>query len=361
MSSLILAENVLLEAASVVASSSPAGFEIENAFDGLLGDWWQPGDADHSFVATFPTAATISAIGIGGHNLGTKTCHVTVEVDSGSGYVQAAFFAVLSDADFVYQFPPVSGTSVRVIISSGIGYRISHIALGTPEEISGYLTPAFTPPHLAVNREISTSLSVKGLPLSRSATTKMIEVDANYSQVSPSWSDVNWVSIYGFSLEQPVFFAWDIDQHPDQIVLCWTDDSIRPSYSDTLYQQIRFRAMAYKAEMSELVKLVGIADLDEVTESSSIAVAFTGGSYQLIVVFSGDDLSDASALTVSLSSGSYDDVTASSGDALTDSSTVDVAFSSGSYDNVTASSGDALTDSSTVSVAFTGGSYDLVS
>lgn len=126
-------KNLFDSATTVTASSSPAGFEKENAYDWKLFDFWKPGAGTQTLSATFAAPVTANYFAFYGHNLGSERTALRLQYSTaGSGgpwtSVQAstdvAFFDAALEELRMYRW----GGAAWSLVGAGL----SIVGAGTP-------------------------------------------------------------------------------------------------------------------------------------------------------------------------------------------------------------------------------------
>jgi hypothetical protein len=256
MTNPVLAIDNMYETASVVAvSSEVAGFEKENAYDGLLSDYWQPNSGtSHTLDVDMGSAVSVDLFGFYSSDFYTltgATCELYYS-DNNSTWTLATGGTIT---------PTTASPKLKLSTSASHRYwrlqfdttgaeqpKIQHAYIGVQTEIERGLTIGFRPVALGSENKAVNSESVSGSFLGRSTKKTSIASMLDFDNVSQTWMRTNWPTILAALESKPFMLLPQPDDYTDEAAFCWTDGNIvTPSYSD--FDHMRF-SISIKARIT---------------------------------------------------------------------------------------------------------------
>lgn len=154
-------DNVFLNG-TVTASSEATNGEVENALEDSTWDYWTPTSSTGSINLSLASSATVSALAIASHNLGSN--NATISLDDSSGTPTQLFsISPADDRTIIVLFDSTTSDDFTFYIDSAdAACSIGNIFLGDPLVLTNGILPGYTPLWMADNIELLESMSVSG-------------------------------------------------------------------------------------------------------------------------------------------------------------------------------------------------------
>lgn len=215
------------------ASETTAGPATNLANPDTVGGWISGSTAEQLVTVTGLTGES-DYIGIARHNLGSTGATVSVEgltAESSPSWVEVfegALFA--DDAPVVLQFEKDFYTGLRVrIIPDGTAPRAAVLYAGELLAMQKGLQPGHTPLSKGQDTELATGRSEAGEHLGAIVVGQSLSSRADFRLLTAAWYAENMASfIAAANLGAPFFFAWDPENHPEDVAYCWLTTPARP-------------------------------------------------------------------------------------------------------------------------------------
>lgn len=214
-----------------------------NAVSGTTFDYWKPNvtATTAQFQVTFPTARTISFVGIAAHSLGTLGATISVQrstnggvnwSDAGAGTIVAidnnviGFRMVTSGNDAADWRINITGLTAGANLFIGVIFFGSDLVI--PTRFYGGFSPAIVPTEVQLQSNVSVGGNLLGSQVIGQGST----LAAQLRHLDPAF--VRGASFMGFmrhfNAGKGLFFAWRPTLYADDIHYCWRDGNpIRPA------------------------------------------------------------------------------------------------------------------------------------
>lgn len=229
---------------TVTASSDQTNYEKENAIDWKRYDWWKPTTTGtHWIRASFASAKDADYMAISGHNLHEVGGSVRPQysTDGGSSWsYAAAAVAPTTDKTIFVEFTSVNAADWRIEVITTTGQSLIGVAsIGEMMELQTGFKSGFEPPTLARDHKYYTSVSEGGVFIGRSLRQITYSTSINLSMLTPEWVRTTWTDFLDHAQTKPFFFSWDTENHSDEAVFAWVNNSIpKPSYSSNIRMSV---------------------------------------------------------------------------------------------------------------------------
>lgn len=175
---LILWDNTLLDG-TVAASTEATGFEVENALTNSTFDFWKPTTTSGTITLALSSSATVSALGIAAHDLGTQGATVTIKETSGTP-VTLATVSPADDSTILILFDSTTSTNFQIEITGATAaFSIGSISLGSPIIFETGIVPSYTPLWMSENIELLQNTSLGGQFFQNRIIRKSAETSVN--------------------------------------------------------------------------------------------------------------------------------------------------------------------------------------
>jgi len=211
-----------LFSASWSASSQEADFPPEALGNAMTVRRWRA-TADPSSVTASFSPQKINYVGIAAHNL--RGANVSLELDGET----IASFSPTGDQAIMILFEAKTATEIKLTIS-GVTAEIGVIYAGQVLAMDRPFYSGHTPVRLARTTVTRPRQSESGEFLSMTRRRRGFETSATWRHLPDDWYRENFDPFVEHVTTLPFFFAWNPDEHPDDVVYAWTSDEIRPTY-----------------------------------------------------------------------------------------------------------------------------------
>lgn len=154
-------DNVFLDG-TVTASTEATNGEVENALEDSTWDFWTPTASTANINLSLSSSATVSALAIASHNLGSK--NATISLDESEGTSSQLFsISPTDDSPVLVLFDSTTANDFTFYIDSAdAACSIGNIFLGDPLVLTDGILPGYTPLWMSENIELLESMSVSG-------------------------------------------------------------------------------------------------------------------------------------------------------------------------------------------------------
>lgn len=211
-----------LFSASWSASSQETDFPPEALGNAMTVRRWKATSSTSSVSANF-SPQQINYVGIAAHNL--RGASVTLEV----GGESVATFSPTGDQAIMVLFESRSASSIELSIS-GVTAEIGVLYAGNVLVMERPFYSGHTPVRLARTTVTRPRQSESGEYLSMTRRRRGFETSASWRHLPDDWYRENFDPFVEHATTLPFFFAWNPEEHPDDVVYAWTSDDIRPTY-----------------------------------------------------------------------------------------------------------------------------------
>lgn len=251
MNPVICYENLIESAASITVTAEAAGFEKENAYDGLTFDHWRASAAGtNDYTVDLGSAQPVDYWALYGHDLADYAGSVTFQYSSDN-------FAADVNTVGAAVTPSDSGAIVRAFDSISARYwRFRFVTTGTPASIAALAFGArltlpeapgvgFIPPTLSYDDEVTNQRAEGGAFLGRSLRRYGGQTELTFDLMPPAWVRTDWAPFLAHARIKPFFISWDAENYPAEAAFCYTDGRLEaPSYSHSLYMRVSIKVKA---------------------------------------------------------------------------------------------------------------------
>lgn len=217
----VVAYRNLLESGVVTASSEAAGFEKENAFDGIGTDYWMPAAGGVNWIqATTPVSEDVDYVAIGRHTLGTESAECVIQHWNGAAWTNSCDpFTPVDDDVLLVLFDAVSNTQHRLHINCAGTPRVGALSFGRRLTMEQGIFAGHAPEKLNRVNRVSGGRTEGGAFLPSNIVRSGVDSRISLSHLSASFvfAEVDPLMRH---LEQrkPFFWAWRPLGFPDQVV-----------------------------------------------------------------------------------------------------------------------------------------------
>jgi len=216
-------ENTLLNG-SATATSDTVG--SANMLTPSTYDKWRP-VLDPSDCTLIGVSKLCNYVGIAAHNLSGATIVVNIsnggaltEIYNGVAPSNKPLRIGFTESTYDRVFIDVSGTTVAEI---GVVYLGKELEMMRPN-YSGY-----SPATLSSKDVFTPQMSDGGQFLGKQLVRKGFATQANFQHLTYEWYESEFQPFVEAAKTTPYFWAWNLQEHPNEIVFGWTNENIKPS------------------------------------------------------------------------------------------------------------------------------------
>lgn len=210
---------------NVAASSADADFPVTNvANPATFLKWKATSTAANTLTVSGLSGSTTNYVGIAAHNLGSKAIPVTIQGDSGAGFVTIVQATTLTDDQpTIFRFPSgVAYTSVRLSLGTGTdAAQIGVVYVGTLLALQRRIYVGHTPIKFGRSTKIVNGMSESGQYLGRIITGQSRESAFSLQNMTPGWYRKNFDPFLVAAKDTPFFWAWRPFSFPLEVGYCW--------------------------------------------------------------------------------------------------------------------------------------------
>ena len=242
---LVLFDNILLDG-TVTATTEAVDAEVDNLLTDSTFDFWKPTTTSGTVSLSLGVAATASALGIAGHDLGTQGATVVVK----RGVTTVATINPTDDSTIIILFASGSDTAYSVEISGATAAPyISNLFLGVPLVFESGIIPAYTPLWMAEEVELLMNESLGGQFFQNRVIRKSANTSVNLNILDRTF--VEGTGFQGFRRHyndgRTFFFAAGPSNFEDDGSFCRrSGDTLKPTFAnDGIFYQVGMQLEAY--------------------------------------------------------------------------------------------------------------------
>ena len=231
----------LVKTATITVTSTATGFDKENLKSYKTSSWWQANAAGTVYVTfDFGSAVAFDCWGIVGHNLTDNSGTIKPQ------YSTDNFAADINDFDTV-QTPSENETIFRKvtsvtrryarfeIASTAVASFIANLFIGEALALEREMAPGFSPANLNRMRSIFNNTTANGQYTGRILRANGAQVKVEQRLVTRAWIDANWKGMANHIELYPFYFAWDVENYPEEAGYLIANRIQYPKYAQALH------------------------------------------------------------------------------------------------------------------------------
>lgn len=222
-------ENLMESASSVTPSSEDSDYPVENCYDWLASDYFKPASvaSDVTITVTLGSSDSANYFAFYAHDLHTQGASIKLEYNDGSWNDAFTAFSPTDGDPHIIFFDSQSASSWRITISGASDiFSLGVVAFGAYMETERGIWNGFSPPKLARNPVIGTSVSDSGVFVGRSVISEGFETSLNVEFAGIAWMRSDWLPFVQHAETKPFFLAWDYTNYSTEFAFCWTSGPI---------------------------------------------------------------------------------------------------------------------------------------
>ncbi len=223
-------DNLLADVgATVTASSTAAGYAVQNLYDWRSYTWWRPSAMPANVTIDCGADRQADYALVHTHNLGAlmsvETINVQIRASTDNFAASDDLIATLTplvegdDAPLLAVFStPQTYRYWRLVFVGAVAPSIAIAAIGQLFELPAYLSQGFDP--LGRTLEGQGNINEKGQPLGRSVQFESWTQPIMLERIARSWLTGQWLPAWRSHLRgQPFVFGWDHELAPTELTL----------------------------------------------------------------------------------------------------------------------------------------------
>mgnify|MGYP000846921583 CR=1 FL=1 len=207
-------------------------YPLENLFATATFWQWRAETTAVQYLTVDTDGDTIDYVGLANHNFAEAGISVSIEEDTGSGFVHLAGPILPgSNEPIVFRFTGGPRAGIRVKFEAGSAPpRLGVLNVGELVVLQRRIYVGHTPLPLGRVTEIETGNSESGHFLGRIVTNESLSSTITLNNVTPDWyRQVFDVKFAQLARERPFFWGWRPLSYPDEMGYAWVSGDIRPS------------------------------------------------------------------------------------------------------------------------------------
>lgn len=217
--------NLATESNVTATETEASGFPVTNVALPATHLRWRSSNTNAQAVVLSLTAAeVVNYYAIAGHNFGSTGATVKLQ-SSTDGMTWADVTTERmpgNDHVFMEEFADEEKQYYRLLITPGTAApEIATVHIGRVLRMQRRLYVGHKPLTLNLKTDVSSGRSESGQFLGRVLRREMLEGDAAFSNLTPSWVRAYFVPFEEYAKTGPFFFAWRPGEYPDEVGYCW--------------------------------------------------------------------------------------------------------------------------------------------
>lgn len=221
----------LVTSGGVTADEEQASYPATNLANPATNLVWKGNITGEQHIAvsvTYPDA--IDYLAVARHNFASAAIPVSVEGDSGSGFVELVQEVMLpDDGPALFRWDPVSLAAVRLRLQQGDAPpEAAVLYVGKLLILQRRLYVGHTPIKYGRKTSVTNGMSESGNFLGRIVLGQSLETGVSLQNITPSWYRSNMEPFVSAAREAPFFFAWRPGSYPREVGYAWLNNDPQP-------------------------------------------------------------------------------------------------------------------------------------
>lgn len=225
----------LVTAANIAATSASALYPVSNLANpstSTFMSWHSASTSNQYHTVTLDGFTEVDYLAVARHNFGSAQIVVSVEANSGAGFVEVVQEQLLADdAPVMFAFTALTPTAVRLRMQpSGTAPRAAVLYVGKllrlPRSIR--VDARHTPFEMGRVTRIVNGRSENGNFLGRIVLSEMSQSIADFEWFEPIWYRTHFHPFLQASKDTPFFFAWNPTEYVDEVGYAWMMEEPHP-------------------------------------------------------------------------------------------------------------------------------------
>ena len=234
--------NILFGASFSATSDNNGSARIANP---ATYDRWRP-ILDPSVATLIATTFSCDYVGIEEHNLGTVGANLKVEVSNGGGTTIVYDAIPLNDNALFIRFTAADLSTLIITVSGVINAEIGVAYMGLELEMMRPVYGGHTPIVLSANDKMTPQMSDGGQFLGKQIVRQGYSTSTAFKHLEGDWYREKFQPFVVHAKTLPYFWAWNLAEHPNDVVYGWTNENIKPTLMGIRnWQEVTFEIEAH--------------------------------------------------------------------------------------------------------------------
>ncbi len=221
-------ENLLI--ATTAVTGNP-----ENVLTPSTYDKYRPTIGLKTVKYQMSVSALIDYVGIAAHNFGTHDDGIDITIKyatsvGGSLTTLGTITPTDNNSAVMFRFNAVTAIEVVLVFTTTTnGAEIGVLYSGKELEMMRPMYSGYSPATLSSKDVFTPQMSDGGQFLGKQLVRKGFATEANFRHLTYDWYEAEFQPFVIHAKTLPYFWAWNLEEHPDEIVYGWTNENIKPS------------------------------------------------------------------------------------------------------------------------------------
>lgn len=200
---------------------------------------WQPSALPAWVRLTLGGAVTINYVAC--YVSEPSGCTFVAEQWNGSAWVACGnSVAPTTKGPLVWYFDNLSTAQVRIYVTGSTAPRIANVKAGITTVCPVGIPPGFVPASINPSDEYSNTMTNGGQILASELIRSEMSQGVTLEMLDPDWVRDDWAPVRTYLRTQGVYFAWDADDYPDELIYGMVEGSPQTSYSSATFMSLSF-------------------------------------------------------------------------------------------------------------------------
>lgn len=208
------------------ASATSDDLKSANMLTPSTYDKWRP-TANPSDCTLIGTSQLCDYVAIAAHNLSGST--VVINVSNGGGLTGVYNAVVPSNTPLLVRFTESTYDRVFIEITGTTTAEVGVVYLGKELAMMRPNYSGYSPATLSSKDVFTPQTSDGGQFLGKQLVRKGFSTQASFANLTYDWYESEFQPFVLHAKQYPYFWAWNLLEHPDEIVYGWTNQNITPS------------------------------------------------------------------------------------------------------------------------------------
>lgn len=198
-------------------------------------EYWQPPTLPAWILVDLGIARSIDAVGLAGHDFGSRQTSITVEVGGDPTFASSALFGyqlIPGDDGAILMMDSIrTGRYLRISLAGSVAPKLAVVYAGQALAMERMLASPYKPIDLARRTTLKRAVSRGGQYLGQTIRRNGVASSASFRNLSASFIRQSFDAFAKAARSKPYFFAWNPLSFPTESGYVWTIDDIVPQYS----------------------------------------------------------------------------------------------------------------------------------
>ena len=208
------------------ASATSDDLKSANMLTPSTYDKWRP-TASPSDCTLIGISQLCDYVGIAAHNLSGST--VVINVSNGGGLTEVYNAVVPSNTPLLVRFTESTYDRVFIEITGTTTAEVGVVYLGKELAMMRPNYSGYSPATLSSKDVFTPQTSDGGQFLGKQLVRKGFSTQASFANLTYDWYESEFQPFVLHAKQYPYFWAWNLLEHPDEIIYGWTNQNITPS------------------------------------------------------------------------------------------------------------------------------------